>query len=104
LPVFLALHIVESSGAELPVDAGNHKSIPYRIVAWAGTDPYILPNESGGNPLQANFQRIKYPVIEWKFTVKEFNETVRKSQTEPFKEETPLKLNDILNTCCILRL
>jgi hypothetical protein len=69
IPFFLMVRsggVANSDKAGIP---GNPESIPFTLVIGSSTVPFILPNEPGGNPFQSGFQRIKLPVIEWKFSI-----------------------------------
>ena len=46
-------------------EAASPENIPFSLVTSA-PDPFVLPNQSGGDPFQTDSQRLKLPVIEWK--------------------------------------
>lgn len=46
-------------------DTPSRENVPFSLVTSA-PDPFILPNQSGGDPFQTDSQRFKLPVIEWK--------------------------------------
>lgn len=65
IPLILLLY----SACEIKICSSNEpcsqESVPFALVTSA-PDPFVLPNQSGGDPFQTDFQRIKLPVIEWK--------------------------------------
>lgn len=105
LPFILMVCPQASEALSTPADHnGNAPSSPYSIVAGSGSDPFILPNDAGGNPVETNFQRIKHPVTEWKFVSYECDEKDTRLHPDGLIQKEILIIADILNANCILRL
>jgi hypothetical protein len=68
IPLFLLVHTYIGVNAGKSAISSSLNSFPYAVLQNA-SDPFVLPNQSGGNPLQTELQRIKHPVIEWKVPV-----------------------------------
>lgn len=67
--VFIPLILQLYSASEIKnckcTEPTSLEDVPFSLVTSA-PDPFVLPNQSGGDPFQTDSQRLKLPVIEWK--------------------------------------
>jgi len=65
IPLILLLYSASEIKNFRSNEQASQENVPFSLVTSA-PDPFVLPNQSGGDPFQTDFQRIKLPVIEWK--------------------------------------